>query len=79
MAGGLADVFGMRRAIGAVGALTFLSGLVVATVMYETRRDPVAAPAARESLPEPGNTWRPLWHIEQSLRQVKPRVVAPPG
>lgn len=38
LAGSLADVFGVRWAIGAVGALTFLSGLVVATVMYETRR-----------------------------------------
>jgi len=43
MAGGLADVFGVHRAIGAVGALTFLSGTVVATVMYETRRDLVAS------------------------------------
>lgn len=38
LAGSLADVFGVRWAIGAVGALTLLSGLVVATVMYETRR-----------------------------------------
>jgi MFS family permease len=38
LAGSLADLFGVRWAIGAVGALTFLSGLVVATVMYETRR-----------------------------------------
>jgi hypothetical protein len=37
MAGSLADVIGVRWAIGAVGALTFLSGLVVATVMYEAR------------------------------------------
>jgi MFS family permease len=38
LAGSLADLFGARGAIGTVGALTFLSGLVVATVMYETRR-----------------------------------------
>ena len=38
LAGSLADLFGVRWAIGAVGTLTLLSGLVVATVMYETRR-----------------------------------------
>ena len=37
LAGSLADLFGMRWAIAAVGALTLLSGLIVATVMYETR------------------------------------------
>jgi MFS family permease len=35
LAGGLADLFGIRWAIGVVGALTFLSGLIVAVVMYE--------------------------------------------
>ena len=38
LAGSLADLFGTRWAIGAVGGLTLLSGLVVATVMYETRK-----------------------------------------
>jgi MFS family permease len=38
LAGCLADLFGIRWAIGAVGALTLLSGLIVATVMYETRQ-----------------------------------------
>jgi len=38
LAGSLADLFGMRWAIAAVGTLTLLSGLIVATVMYETRR-----------------------------------------
>ena len=38
LAGSLADLFGVRWAIAAVGALTLLSGLVVVTVMYETRR-----------------------------------------
>ena len=38
LAGSLADLFGLRWAIGAVGAITLLSGFVVATVMYETRR-----------------------------------------
>jgi MFS family permease len=36
MAGLLADLFNMPVAIAAVGVLTFLSGLVVAGVMYET-------------------------------------------
>jgi MFS family permease len=40
LAGSLADVFGVRWAIAAVGALTLLSGFVVATVMYETRPRP---------------------------------------
>ena len=38
LAGSLADLFGFRWAIGAVGALTLLSGLIVATMMYETRQ-----------------------------------------
>lgn len=38
LAGTIADLFGVRWAIGAVGALTLLSGLIVATVMNETRR-----------------------------------------
>ena len=38
LAGSLADRLGVRWAIGVVGALTFFSGLLVATVMYETRR-----------------------------------------
>src|SRR5204862_6915952 len=41
LAGSLADLFGIRWAIAAVGALTLLSGLIVATVMYETRGVPV--------------------------------------
>lgn len=41
LAGSLADLFGVRWAIGTVGALTLLSGLIVATVMYETRRPAV--------------------------------------
>ncbi|HUQ95437.1 MAG TPA: MFS transporter [Bryobacteraceae bacterium] len=36
MAGVLADRFGMSWAIGAVGALTLLSGIIVASAMYET-------------------------------------------
>jgi MFS family permease len=43
LAGGLADALGVRWAIGAIGGLTFLSGLIVATVMYETHR-PTGAP-----------------------------------
>lgn len=37
IAGTLADLFGVPWAIGTVGVLTLLSGLIVATVMYETR------------------------------------------
>jgi MFS family permease len=43
LAGGLADALGVRWAIGAIGGLTFLSGIIVATVMYETHR-PIGAP-----------------------------------
>jgi MFS family permease len=39
-AGLLADLLGIRWAIGAIGGLTALSGIVVATVMYETLRRP---------------------------------------
>jgi len=38
LAGSLADALGIRWAIGAIGALTFLSGIIVATVMYETHQ-----------------------------------------
>ncbi len=38
LAGWLADAFGVRWAIDAVGVLTFLSGIIVAVVMYETRQ-----------------------------------------
>lgn len=36
LAGSLADALGLSWAIGAVGGLTLLSGVIVATVMYET-------------------------------------------
>jgi hypothetical protein len=36
MAGLLADTLGIPVAIAAIGGLTFLSGVVVAGVMYET-------------------------------------------
>ena len=45
-AGVLSDAFGIPAAIAAIGALTFLSGVVVAAVMYET-------------LPRPGRDERP--------------------
>jgi MFS family permease len=38
LAGILADALGVRWAIGAIGGLTFLSGVIVATVMYETHQ-----------------------------------------
>ena len=44
LAGVLADRYGVRAAIGAVAALTALSGVVVAVRMYETLHTPVAAP-----------------------------------
>jgi MFS family permease len=40
LAGVLADLYGVRTAIGAVAVLTAASGLVVAVRMYETRHDP---------------------------------------
>ena len=43
VSGVLADLYGVRVAIGAVAALTALSGVVVAVRMYETRHDPVLA------------------------------------
>lgn len=43
LSGVLADLYGVRTAIGAVAALTALSGIVVAVRMYETRHDPVPA------------------------------------
>jgi hypothetical protein len=36
MAGTLADAFGIRVAHAGVGGLTFISGVIVAEVMYET-------------------------------------------
>ena len=41
LAGVLADLYGVRTAIGAVAVLTAASGLVVAVRMYETRHIPV--------------------------------------
>jgi MFS family permease len=38
LAGSLADALGVRWAIGAIGGLTFVSGVIVASVMYETRQ-----------------------------------------
>jgi MFS family permease len=38
LAGGLADALGVRWAVGAIGGLTLLSGVIVATVMYETHQ-----------------------------------------
>ncbi|MGH7537664.1 MAG: MFS transporter, partial [Gemmatimonadales bacterium] len=44
-AGLLADTFSLPVAIGAIAALTFISGVVVASMMYETfRRPPLTAP-----------------------------------
>lgn len=49
LAGAMADLLGVRWAIGTVAALTFASGVMVATTMYETlgaRRIELAPPAA---------------------------------
>jgi hypothetical protein len=43
-AGLIADFFGFAWAIAAVGALTFLSGLIVAVVMKEKRPEITSAP-----------------------------------
>jgi len=40
LAGALADRLGMTWAIAGIGALTLLSGVIVALVMYETRPAP---------------------------------------
>ena len=48
LAGSLADGLGVRYAIGTIGALTFLSGVIVATVMYET-----CLPRVAETIPHP--------------------------
>jgi MFS family permease len=51
-AGLLADAFGGSTAIGVIGALTFLSGVLVAMVMRETLQSPSigAAPAREQSI-----------------------------
>ena len=46
LAGVAADLLGMHWAIALVGALTALSGGVVAAVMYETLPEGVVRPAA---------------------------------
>ena len=53
LAGLVADLLGLRWAIGAVGLLTLLSGAVVATVMTETlatRRPATGGAAARPAV-----------------------------
>ena len=40
LAGVIADTFGLSWAIGSAGVLTFLSGVVIATSMRESLRDP---------------------------------------
>ena len=53
LAGIVADVLGLRWAIGAVGLLALASGFVAATVMTETlaTRRPASAPPARRPVP----------------------------
>ncbi|HEX5595696.1 MAG TPA: MFS transporter [Micromonosporaceae bacterium] len=46
-AGVVADLLGVRAAVGAVAALTAVSGLLVAVRMYETHRRPAPAVAAQ--------------------------------
>lgn len=56
LAGIVADLLGLRWAIGAVGVLTLSSGVVVAAVMTETlaARRPVPIPSAAQSTAETG-------------------------
>jgi hypothetical protein len=51
-AGLLADAFGGSIAIAAIGALTFLSGAIVAAIMHETLESisNEAAPAREQSI-----------------------------
>jgi len=53
LAGVLADLFGLRWAIGVVAGLTLASGVVVATTMYETLGAKRIAPPAGREVPEP--------------------------
>jgi MFS family permease len=56
LAGVLADMLGIPAAIGAIGGLTFLSGLIVAGVMHETlpaRRTVTAGKEREESYADP--------------------------
>jgi MFS family permease len=56
LAGIVADMLGLRWAIGTVGVLTLLSSVVVATVMTETlAARPSATPAATASQPVAGS------------------------
>ena len=55
LAGFVADLLGLRWAIGAVGALTLVSGLVVVVVMTETLpAQRVSRIAATQPMPESG-------------------------
>jgi MFS family permease len=56
LAGIVADLLGLRWAIGAVGALTLASGLIVATVMTETLAARRAAPGSPAVQPTPGTS-----------------------
>jgi MFS family permease len=53
LSGVLADAFGIPIAIAAIGALTFLSGVIVAGVMYET----LASRRVTASIQEPVHTY----------------------
>ena len=54
LAGVVADLLGLRWAIGAVGALTLASGVVVATVMTETLAARRQSPMPAAAQPTPG-------------------------
>ena len=56
LAGIVADLLGLSWAIGAVGVLTLLSSVVVATVMTETLAARTASPRASAVQPTPGTT-----------------------
>jgi len=76
MAGGFADVFGMRRAIGAVGALTIRSGPMVETVMYETCRDPVASASGSGVL---ARAWKHVAPVVNHYRSLLVNDRLPPS
>src|SRR5215212_2601687 len=56
LAGIVADLLGLRWAVGAIGVLTLASGVVVATVMTETLSARTVSPQVSTVQPTPGTT-----------------------
>lgn len=57
LSGILADVFGITWAIATVGALTLLSGMIVARVMADTRPTPATDPGLHPAISQTPSTW----------------------